>query len=87
MQAPGSWAPPWAGLIDWRTSCPNGIGGHHRPSAVSSRDAGALGGCAPPNKGLRYPAEPPTVEEIILVMREAGSGPHADRIRGLIAIL
>jgi integrase len=41
----------------------------------------------PPNKGLRYPADPPTVEEIILVMREAGPGPYADRTRGLIAIL
>jgi integrase len=44
-------------------------------------------GSAPPNKGLRYPADPPTVEEIILVMREAGPGPYADRIRALIAIL
>jgi integrase len=44
-------------------------------------------GCAPPNKGLRYPADPPTVEEIILVMRQAGPGPYADRTRGLIAIL
>jgi integrase len=32
-------------------------------------------GCAPPNKGLRFPADPPTVEEIILVMRQAGPGP------------
>ena len=44
-------------------------------------------GCVPPNKGLRYPADPPTVEEIILVMREAGPGAYADRTRGLIAIL
>jgi integrase len=44
-------------------------------------------GCVPPNKGLRYPADPPTVEEIILVMREARRGPYADRLRGLIAIL
>jgi integrase len=48
---------------------------------------GHWAGCAPPNKGLRYPADPPTVEEIILVMREAGDGPYADRIRALIAIL
>jgi len=33
---------------------------------------GHWAGCAPPNKALRYPADPPTVEEIILVMREAG---------------
>jgi site-specific recombinase XerD len=48
---------------------------------------GHWAGYAPPNKGLRYPADPPTVEEIIIVMREAGPGPYADRVRGLIAIL
>ena len=48
---------------------------------------GHAAGCAPPNKGLRYPADPPTVEEIILVMRQAGPGPYVDRTRGLIAIL
>ena len=48
---------------------------------------GHRAGCAPPNKGQRYPADPPTVEEIILVMREAGPGRYADRTRGLIAIL
>src|SRR5438105_10929763 len=53
------------------------------PAATPSHWAG----CAPPNKGLRYPADPPTVEEIILVMREAGPGAYADRLRGLIAIL
>ena len=26
------------------------------------------------NEGLRYPADPPTVEEIIAVMRAAGAG-------------
>lgn len=45
---------------------------------------GHWAGGAPPNKGLRYPADPPTVEEIILVMREAAPGAYADR---LIAIL
>jgi integrase len=48
---------------------------------------GHWAGCVPPNKGHRYPADPPTVEEIILVMRQAGPGPYADRTRGLIAIL
>jgi len=48
---------------------------------------GHWAGCAPPNKGQRYPADPPTVEEIILVMRQAGPGPYADRTRALIAIL
>ena len=30
----------------------------------------------PGNKGRRYPADPPRVEEIVAVMREAGSRPH-----------
>ncbi len=29
-------------------------------------------GRAPRNKGMRYPADPPTVEEIICVMRHVG---------------
>jgi integrase len=39
------------------------------------------------NKGLRYPADPPKVEEIVAVMRTAGDGAHGRRLRGLIAIL
>jgi integrase len=58
-------------------------GGLRSPAATP----GHWAGCAPPNKGQRYPADPPTVEEIILVMRQAGPGPYADRTRGLIAIL
>jgi hypothetical protein len=88
LQAPGSWAPPRAGSIDWRASCPSQdwstspVASGHR-----QRHPGIRPGCAPPNKGLRYPADPPTVEEIILVMRQAGPGPYADRTWGLIAIL
>lgn len=33
-------------------------------------------GRPPRNKGRRYPADPPRVEEIIAVMRQAGSDPH-----------
>jgi len=33
-------------------------------------------GRAPRNKGLRYPADPPQVEEIIAVMRTAGDDTH-----------
>jgi integrase len=39
------------------------------------------------NKGLRYPADPPTVEEIVAVMRIAGDGLHGRRLRGLIVVL
>jgi len=44
-------------------------------------------GRPPRNKGLRYPADPPKVEEIIAVMCAAGDGPHGRRLRGLIAVL
>jgi site-specific recombinase XerD len=41
----------------------------------------------PGNKGMRYPADPPTVEEIVAVMRQAGAGSGAARIRALIVAL
>jgi integrase len=44
-------------------------------------------GRVPSNKGLRYPADPPTIEEIVAVMRAAGDGPDAARLRALIVIL
>ncbi len=44
-------------------------------------------GQAPRNKGMRYPADPPTVEEIVLVMRHAGDRPHGLRLRGLIVVM
>jgi site-specific recombinase XerD len=44
-------------------------------------------GRSPRNKGLRYPADPPKVEEIIAVMRTAGDRAHGRRLRGLIVIL
>jgi integrase len=44
-------------------------------------------GRPPRNKGVRYPADPPKVEEIIAVMRAAGDDAHGVRLRGLIVIL
>ena len=44
-------------------------------------------GHSPGNKGLRYPADPPKVEEIIAVMRTAGDAAHGRRLRGLIVIM
>ena len=41
----------------------------------------------PGNRGLRYPADPPPVEEIIAVMRAAGDGAYGDRLRGMIVVL
>jgi site-specific recombinase XerD len=48
---------------------------------------GYRSGCMPRNKGRRYPADPPRVEEIIAVMRVAGDGVHGARIRALVVIL
>ena len=44
-------------------------------------------GRPPRNKGLRYPPDPPTVEEIIAVMRAAGDRPNGLRLRGVIVVL
>ncbi len=44
-------------------------------------------GYAPRNKGRRYPADPPRVEEIIAVMRAAGTTTRCERIRALVVIL
>jgi integrase len=44
-------------------------------------------GRPPRNKGLQYPPDPPTVEEIIAVMRAAGETPDGLRLRGLIVVL
>src|SRR3954465_5678629 len=44
-------------------------------------------GRPPHNKGLRYPADPPTIEEIIAVMHAAGDHAHGRRLRALIVIL
>ena len=44
-------------------------------------------GRAPRNKGMRYPADPPTVEEIICVMRHMGDNAHGWRLRAMIVML
>jgi integrase len=44
-------------------------------------------GQAPGNKGVRYPADPPKVEEIVGVMRSAGDDAHGRRLRGLIVVM
>ena len=57
----------------------------HRRSPVTM--PGYHRGRPPRNKGLRYPADPPAVEEIIAVMRAAGDRPDGTRLRGLIVLL
>jgi hypothetical protein len=48
---------------------------------------GYLAGRAPRNKEMSYPADPPRVEEIIAVMRQAGEDRHGLRVRAVIAVL
>jgi integrase len=58
--------------------------GHRRqPVTLPGYHAGR----PPRNKGRRYPADPPTVEEIIAVMRTAGAGHDGVRLRALIVVL
>ena len=44
-------------------------------------------GRPPWNRGVRYRADPPKVEEIVAVMRAAGDGPHGRRPRGQVVVL
>jgi site-specific recombinase XerD len=44
-------------------------------------------GPPPRNKGLRYPADPPTVDEIVAVMRHAANDRHGFRLRAVIVVL
>src|SRR5919198_466725 len=58
-------------------------GRRRSPATLPGYHAGRV----PRNKGIRYPADPPTVEEIIAVMREVGPDRHGARLRGLLAVL
>src|SRR3982074_1989391 len=44
-------------------------------------------GRPPRNKGQRYPADPPPVEEIVAVMPHARHATHGNRLNGLIVVL
>ena len=73
-------------VVQRRTSCnPYGdcAGRRRSPATTSSFHQGL----PPRNKGRRYPPDPPTVEEIIAVMRAAGDGPDGVRLRGVTVIL
>jgi site-specific recombinase XerD len=48
---------------------------------------GFRAGRPPCNKGQRYPADPPTVDEIVAVMRHAQQARYGDRLIGLIVVL
>jgi site-specific recombinase XerD len=58
-------------------------GRRRSPATVPGFDADR----APRNKGQRYPADPPTVDEIVAVMRQARQARHGHRLSGLIVVL
>jgi site-specific recombinase XerD len=55
-------------------------------AAISSL-RGDHAGRPPRNKGIRYPADPPTVEEIVAVMRHSSDNRHGWRVRAMIVVL
>ena len=57
--------------------------GHRRSPATIP---GYHRGRPPRNKGEQYPADPPTVEEIVAVMRTVGDDAHGERLRALIVL-
>ena len=44
-------------------------------------------GRPPRNKGMQYPADPPTVDEIVAVMRHTDDDIHGFRLRAMIVVL
>src|SRR5215210_3269955 len=44
-------------------------------------------GRPPRNKRMRYPADPPTIDEIVAVMRHASDDRHGWRVRAMIVVL
>jgi site-specific recombinase XerD len=60
------------------------VAGHRRSPATIPGDHR---GRPPRNKGEQYPADPPTVEEIVAVMRTIGDRANGRRLRSLIVLL
>ena len=60
------------------------VAGHHRSPVTMP---GYHRGRPPRNKGEQYPADPPTVEEIVAVMRTISDRADGQRLRALIVVL
>ena len=60
------------------------VAGHRRSPATMP---GYHRGRPPRNKGEQYPADPPTVEEIVAVMRTIGDRAEGHRLRALIVLV
>ena len=60
------------------------VAGHRRSPATMP---GYHRGRQPRNRGEQYPADPPTVEEIVAVMRAVGDRADGHRLRALVVLL
>jgi integrase len=60
------------------------VAGHRRSPATMP---GYHRGRPPRNKGEHYPADPPTADEIVAVMRAVGDRSDGQRLRALIVLL
>jgi integrase len=58
-------------------------GRRRSPATLPGHHAGR----SPRNKGMRYPADPPTVDEIVAVMRHAAHDRHGWRLKAMIVVL
>jgi integrase len=66
------------------TETPLDAAGHRRSPVTMP---GYHQGRPPKNKGIRFPADPPPVEEIIAVMRATSNNADGARLRALIIVL
>jgi integrase len=64
-----------------------GVARRDGSAALAGGDACHNAGRPPRNKGMRYPADPPTVEEIVAVMRKILTDRHGLRLRAMIVVL
>ena len=84
-------------LLGQRTLSAVRLGGGSHDCLTSARRRGSASlaattpgyhaGRPPRNKGRLYPADPPTVEEIVAVMHEASDDRHGYRLRALVVVL
>lgn len=56
-------------------------------STIPSYTTRSTSGQSPRSRPRRYPADRPTVAEIVTVMHQAGDHPSGQRLRALISIL
>jgi integrase len=79
----------WVSAVSWEedpmavSTVLDSAGRRRSPATMPGYHAGR----SPRNKGRRYPADPPTVEEIVAVMRQVGGDRHGARLRAMIVVM